>query len=128
MSSHFAVLLAKNSASNPQGIPAEWYIDSRYSGPVLDPGLSALGYQLMTAEQFDRRQKDYGQVYRDWLIEQILARESVVVEEKNAEKASLTELQVIADSLKTAEKVDVAQLSSAVEAILNTLLLQRKAP
>lgn len=64
---HYAVLLVSASPNNPDGLPANWHMDARASGPVLDPSLSALGYILLTAAEFDQRQVTFGPEYQLYL-------------------------------------------------------------
>lgn len=76
MTTHLAVLLARDSAFNPEAIPADWHIDARVSGPVIDPALSALGYQLMSVEAFELHQATHRAAYDLWRT----AKQSVPVE------------------------------------------------
>jgi hypothetical protein len=64
---HYAVLLVSASPINPDGLPANWHMDARVSGPVLDPNLAALGYTLLTAAEFDQRQITFGPEYQLYL-------------------------------------------------------------
>lgn len=64
---HYAVLLVSASPINPDGLPANWHMDSRASGPVLDPSLAAIGYILLTAAEFDQRQVTFGPEYQLYL-------------------------------------------------------------
>ena len=57
---NFAVLLVKNSPTNPDGLPAEWFMDIRGPVQTLDPSLQAVGYQLMTDVEMAQRNATYG--------------------------------------------------------------------
>lgn len=69
--SYLAVLLAKNSQSNPDNLPLEWHIDSRNSSESLDPELESLGYILMTTEEFEQRQLTYYDEFINWRNEKL---------------------------------------------------------
>lgn len=63
---NFAVLLVKNSATNPEGLPAEWFMDIR--GPVhaIEPELQVLGYQLMSDVEMAQRNATYGSEFQTY--------------------------------------------------------------
>lgn len=63
---NFAVLLVKNSATNPEGLPAEWFMDIRGPVQALDPALQVLGYQLMTDVEMAQRNATYGTEFQTY--------------------------------------------------------------
>ena len=73
---NFAVLLVKNAADNPEGLPLEWYRDVRGPVQALDPSLQAVGYQLMTDVEMSQRQVTFGAEYQNYLTVTAATKES----------------------------------------------------
>lgn len=121
MSSHVAVLLVKNSVDNPDGLPAEWHRDARASGPVLDPALAALGYQLMTAEEFDLRQTTLDADQKTWAANREQTKQTKIADRAQRARQRFAECRVIDADWENATNAQKFALARNVYKILNSV-------
>lgn len=121
MSTHYAVLLVKNAADNPEELPAEWHRDARASGPVLDPSLATLGYQLMTAEEFDLRQTTLDADQKTWAANRKQIKQTKIADRVQRARQRFAECEVIDADWANSTNAQKFALARNVYKILNSI-------
>jgi hypothetical protein len=118
-----AVLLAKNAQSNPDGIPSDWYIDTRNADKgLLDQELAALGYILMTEEEFEKRKADFQATFDSWNSQRIEAKESAKQTQRAQVDGYYVSLKTLRSKLDGEEKISESDLKAILGHLIDILI------
>lgn len=127
-----AVLLAKNDPTTPAGFPPEYFRDAR--GPVdkLTAELEALGYILVSEDDYDRIVKNNESLVLAWEEEQRSTKqqaEDQAYASKVAEIEALTAKAAAVDTMDDQAKLDaipnILKVLGAMDETLKKLLASR---